>query len=102
MHFSRKLYVSPSIKKKKRSIVWKLRAGKTLPSIYVIVLSSNNDLLEIFHSALLKQPFYKENPPYITGIADGYQEAVSLVQDILMDTRDRNGDWDVKSFCQNI
>lgn len=85
MHFYKALYLSTSLEKKKRQLKWKLKRGKILPGIYVIALTNNGDLLEIYQSVQLKQRFYKKNPPYIIGIADGYNGAVELVQKILND-----------------
>ena len=99
MHFYKNLYTSPSLQKKKRQIVWKLKTGKTLPFVYVITLSEQNDLMEIYHSVILKQPYYRKNPPYVIGIADSYQSAVELVQNILLDVSSQAGDFDMKAFC---
>lgn len=85
MHFYKALYLSNSLKKKKRQLKWKLKHGKILPEIYVIAFTNNSDLLEIYQSVQLKQRFYKKNPPYIIGIADGYHDAIDLAQKILSD-----------------
>lgn len=85
MHFYKALYISDSLKMKKRQLIWKLRCGKILPNIYVVAFANNGDLLEIYQSVQLKQNFYKKNPPYIIGIADGHGGAVELVQKILQD-----------------
>lgn len=102
MRFCKKMYISPSIKDKQRKIMWKLRTGRPQPMIYVISLARNDDLLEICHSGMLKQKYYKkkENMPYIVGLAFGYGQAVSLVTDILADVHQTTGGYDVKSFFQ--
>lgn len=102
MYFYKRLYTSDSLKKKKRQIVWKLKMRKFMPSVYVIALPQSDDLLEIYHSALLKQPYYKQYSPFIVGIAKNYMEAVELTQKILMDVKRNTGDYDVKGFCQGI
>lgn len=79
------LYLSRSLQNKERQLKWKLKCGKILPEIYVITFTKNQDLLEIYQSVQLIQKFYKKNPPYIIGIADGYNNAVELVQKILSD-----------------
>ncbi len=100
MYFCRNLYTSPSIKAKRKKIMWKLRTGRPQPVIYVIALAQNSDLFEIYHSGLLKQKYYrkKENRPYIVGLAAGYGQAVSLVTDILEDVFARTGGYDVKEY----
>lgn len=100
MHFCKGLYISPSIKNKQNKIKWKLRTGRPQPMIYVIALAKNSDLLEIYHSGMLKQHYYrkKENAPYIVGLACGYGQAVSLAADILEDVLRITGGYDVKNF----
>ena len=100
MYFCKNLYLSPSIKAKRKKIMWKLRTGRPQPVIYVIALAKNRDLLEIYHSGMLKQKYYKkkENRPYIVGLASGYGQAVSLVTDILEDVFQRTGGYDSRRF----
>lgn len=92
--------MSPSLDKKRRRILWKLRTGRPQPFIYIVALAKNDDLLEIYYSGMLKQNYYKKkkNAPYIVGIASGYGEAVELVISILEDVLRVTGEYDVKSF----
>lgn len=80
--------------------MWKLRTGRPQPLIYIIALAPNNDLLEIYHSGMLKQKYYKkkENAPYIVGIASGYGGAVEQVIQIIQDVLGATGGYDVKSY----
>ncbi|MDE7031368.1 MAG: hypothetical protein K2P63_15595 [Lachnospiraceae bacterium] len=100
VHFSKKLYISPSLDKKCGNVKWKLRTGRPQPFLYVIALARNNDLLEIYHSGMLKQKYYrkKKNAPYIVGIAEGYGGAVDLVIEILQDVLRETGAYDVKAY----
>lgn len=100
MRFSKKLYISPSLDKKRRKVIWKLRTGRPQPFVYIIALAKNQDLLEIYHSGILKQKYYrkKANAPYIVGIATGYSGAVDLVIDIIQDVYRDTGTYDVKSY----
>lgn len=99
MRFYKKLYISPSLQKKKRQIIWRLKIGKAVPFVYVITLSEQNDLMEIYHGFLLKQSYYQKNPPFILGIADSHSAAIELVQQILTDIHDKTGNYDVRSYC---
>lgn len=102
MRFYRGLYMSPSIEKKRNRVIWKLRTGRPQPMIFVIALAKNNDLLEIYHSGMLKQTYYKRknNAPYIVGLAVGYWNAIELVADIFEDVYRITGGYDVKSFFE--
>lgn len=99
--FYKRLYASPGLKRKRRSIVRKLKQRKLMPNLYVITLPKNSDLLEFYQSFLLKQPFYdnKDNMPFIVGIANGYEEAVKLTTDIIMDVYNKTGSFDIRKFC---
>lgn len=100
MHFSRKLYTPLSLKDKRRKIIRKLKTGRPQPMIYVIALAKNSDLFEIYHSGMLKQKYYKrkENAPYIVGFAEGYNQAVEVVMEILSDVFHETKGYDVKAF----
>ena len=100
MRFYKKIYMSPSLAKKRKKVLWKLRTGRPQPTVYLITLASNNDLFEIYHSGMLKQKYYrkKENAPYIIGIAEGYYGAVALVTDMLQDVFAVTGCYNVKAF----
>ena len=97
MKFYKKLYTGKSIKRPNK-IKWKLRHGKLQPGIYVIALASGADQLEIYHSAFLKQSYYKTNPPYIVGIAGGYEEAVNMVVELVQTAVEQTGDPDLKKY----
>ena len=81
MKFYRNLYVGESIEKPNK-VKWKLRHQAGQFQVYVIALAEGDDQLEIYHCAFLQQKYYKKHPPYIIGIAGGYEEAVELVMEI--------------------
>ncbi|RKM57023.1 hypothetical protein D6853_03115 [Butyrivibrio sp. X503] len=80
--FYKNLYFGESVKK--HSLVkWKLYHGSGQLTIFCLVRAmSDNDQLDIIHSAFLKQPYYREHPAYIYGIAGSYAEALAMVVDI--------------------
>ena len=80
--FYKNLYIGDSIRHAER-VKWKLKHGAGQLSIYVITNTlSGQDQLEIVHCANLKQPYYKEHPALVYGIAKGYGEALELVRRI--------------------
>lgn len=91
--------MSPSLKKKRRKLIYKIKTGKIVPNLYVVTLSKGNNLLEFYQSFQLKQPYFKEHKPFIVGLADGYEEAVRLVETILLDTYEKTGSYDVSRIC---
>ncbi|MCM1252893.1 MAG: hypothetical protein NC321_08725 [Clostridium sp.] len=99
MKFYKNLYIGDTIKepnKVKRKL--KHHAGQL--RVFVIILASGSDQLEICHNMLLEQPYYKkkENAPYIIGIAGSYEEAVALVCEIAKEAVAQNGDADLKKY----
>lgn len=102
MYFYKNLYVGPSIKdpdKVKRNLM----SGKGQFTIYVIALSPSKpgpgaNQLEIMHCANLKQPYYKQYPPYILGITSGRIEAFELVRDMIQEAYDHTGSGDVRAY----
>jgi hypothetical protein len=100
MRFYRKLYTSHELRRKKATVVWKLKTGRPQPLVYVIALARNNDLFEIYHSAMLKQKYFrkKENAPYILGVALGYDGAVELITQMITEVYAATGGYDVKTY----
>lgn len=82
-------------------IKWKLKHNAGQLDIYVIMLATGNDLLEIMHCAYLQQTYYKKTPPFIVGVAKGYNGALELVEEIVQDTYEQTGDYKVKDFIKS-
>ena len=77
--FYKELYWGESVKKH-GTVKWKLTYGSGQFKIYCLLRPmSEGDQLDIIHCAYLRQPYYKENPAYVYGIAGSYEEALDLV-----------------------
>lgn len=99
MKFYKNLYVGETIKNPK-AIKKKLKYHAKQLKTYVVMLPSGAGQLEICHSMLLEQPFYKkkDNSPYVIGIAGNYDEAVELVCRIAGEAVAQNGNADIKNY----
>lgn len=97
MKFYKNLYVGEGIKHPNR-VKWKLRHNAGQFQIYVIALASGQDQLEIYHCAFLQQKYYKKHPPYIIGIAKGYEDALDIVVEITEAALARYGYPDLKKY----
>lgn len=96
MKFYKYLYIGDNVKepqKIKRKL--KLHAGI---SVYVICISHGDDQLEIFHSAYLKQRYYRYHPPVIIGIASDYDEAVQIIVKITKECLKATGGCNLKDY----
>ena len=102
MYFYKDLYVGSSIRDPEK-VKKNLRIGKGQFTIYVIALSPSKreigaNQLEILHCVNLQQPYYKEYPPYIIGIASGRIEAIELVRSMVQEAYDHTGSGDVRAY----
>lgn len=93
------LYISECLKKKKAKIIKKLKSGSLMPQTYVITLSpGEQNHLEFYSSLLLKQKFYDDTRIFVVGIADGYDECLSVVQKVTEDVYRNTGGADIRHF----
>ncbi|MDD3367519.1 MAG: hypothetical protein PHP50_01345 [Lachnospiraceae bacterium] len=97
MKFRKELYCSETIKNPKL-IKWRLQHHVGQPSVYVLVISDGPDQLDIYHSNVLLQPVFRNIPLLVVGIADGYQAALELVQQMTCDAMKETGTCDIKNF----
>lgn len=98
MLFYRKLYASESVQDKKRKICRNLKYGRGQLNIYVISLSKNQDIFDIFHCALLKQRAVERRGLRVMGIAAGYDEAVNLAAQMVEDFYHKYGTASFKNI----
>lgn len=102
MYFYKNLYVGPSIHDPEK-VKRKLISGAGQFTIYVIALSPSSpgpgsNQLEILHCVNLQQPYYKEYPPFIIGLAAGMSEAVELVRVLVQESYEHTGSGDVRAY----
>lgn len=101
MKWYRNLYCSDNLEDEKKKIIKEIRHHKRQWNIYVITLARNNyDLFDIYHVNVLYQPYYRKREDEITviGIAKGKEEAMKLVEKIVMDVYQKTGDCKVKEY----
>jgi len=100
MYFYSKLFVGKSIRNPEL-VRFRLRHGIGQPRIYVLILNTQEDIahpVEIMHSAFLKQPYYRENPPCILGIAHGKAEALEMLRILAENTFRSTGGFDIRGY----
>lgn len=97
------LYVGYNLLDKKRQVMWKIKRGKQQFNKYVITLPFNDyDVLDIYPSNVLTQKWYKDSDIVIVGIAEGREEAMDMVQLIIMDCINSTGECKVKDYILNL
>lgn len=99
MRWYNDLYVGYNLLDRKRQIIRKIKNGKPQFNKYVIALPFNDyDVLDIYPSNVLIQKWYKDSDMIIVGIAEGMEEAMDMVQIIIMDCLNETGDLKVKKY----
>lgn len=95
-----RLYLGESISRKKLDKIKKRLEKKPLLSgVFLLTLSANaTDQLEIYKARLLAERYYRENPPYVIGIAKTYDEAVAIVEQIVAECLQARGDCMLKEY----
>lgn len=95
-----RLYVGETVNNPDK-LIHKLQKHAKRIDAYVITLSKNPyDQLEIYEAGYLSQKYYKENPPYIIGIASNYEEAVGIITRIAEESVSARGDCKLKEYLE--
>ena len=98
MKFYKYLYIGDTVKEPDR--VKRRLKLHAVQMIYVVCLAQEDDQLEIYHCAYLKQRYYRHHPPVIVGIAASYDEAVELVVRITKESLLATGGCDLKAYLK--
>ncbi len=102
MNFYKNLYIGDTVKKPEKAIR-KLKRHKKQPWLYVIVYDKETDRLAVYHSLMLLQWYYKENPPAcIVGLANGREEAFEVIERIANESLDSIGQVRLVTYLSGI
>lgn len=102
MKFYCDLYVSECWRRKKAKIIKKLKENRVQPQVYVVALAQGGqNELEFFSSILLKQHVFDNADIFVVGIADGYDEALAMVRDIVEEVYNTAGDAGLRTYIMN-
>lgn len=97
MKFYKNLYIGDTVKKPER-IKRKLRKYAKLTNVYLIIYMAEDRRLEIYHSLMLQQRYYKEKELFIIGIAGSRDEANQLICRIVQEALDKTGKTDLVAY----
>ena len=98
MKFYKNLYIGDTVKKPEKAIK-KLKRHKKQPRLYVIVYDKDIKQLAIFHSLMLSQWYYRENPPGgIVGLTNGREEAFDVIERIAKEALDTTGEVSLVTY----
>lgn len=100
LQFFSKLYLGEGINADKLDKIKKrLEERPVLSNVYVITLAKNpENQLEIYDAKQLAQSYYVKYPPYIVGLASDYDEALTVLEQIVQECFRARGDCRLKEF----
>ena len=102
MNFYKNLYIGDTVKKPEKAIR-KLKRHKKQPWLYVIVYDKETDRLAVYHSLMLLQWYYKENPPAcIVGLANGREVSFEVIERIAKESLDSIGQVRLVTYLSGI
>lgn len=102
MNFYKNLYIGDTVKKPEKAIK-KLKRHKKQPWLYVIAYESETERLSVYHSLMLAQRYYKENPPgCIVGLANGREEAFDVIEQIAQESLAAIGQAQLVTYLSGI
>lgn len=97
MKFYKNLYIGDTISNPDK-IKRKLKKYAKLTNVYVLAYVEKDGRIEIFQSLMLQQYYYKENAPYVIGIAGSKEEANELVCRIAEEAIQQTGTPDLVAY----
>ena len=101
--FLKKLYTGKRLRHKASIVKWKYRHGAGMPGVYFVTLIEDGpDLLEIYPVDTLMQAYYRKKSPLVVGMAEGYGEALEIVENILTDVHTKAGGYDTKEYFRAL
>lgn len=96
------LYVSEDFETKKEKIVKKIRSNKAQPQVYVLTLAAGKqNHLEFYSSLMLRQKAFHDQQLFIVGIANGYDDALYMTQDIVEEVYEKTKDTDIRGYIES-
>ena len=96
MKWYKDLYVGAIASENQKKIIRKIKSSKFQINIFVLCTPLNSDnVMDIIPSSILLQSYFNINDITIYGIAEGYDEALELMQTIIMDCYEKTGEFDI-------
>ncbi|MGN0383912.1 MAG: hypothetical protein ACI4DS_06550 [Eubacterium sp.] len=93
------LYIGEKALNSSKDIINKIKSRKFQMDIYVLTTSSTDkNIMDIYPSYVLLQKYFFKTDIIILGIAKGREEAMGLMQNIIMEVYNATGNFDIKQY----
>jgi len=97
--WSSRLLIGEKMNKRKEKVIASINNREAVFGVYCIAFASHPDnLFDILDANELLFPHYRLTDVQIVGIAKGKEEAVLLVQKMLMEVYNNTGSFDVRNY----
>lgn len=101
MNWYNHLYVGEKAKAWRYAIIQGIREERLQPEVYVITPPQNgNNILDIYPSAMLLLPPYRDEDYLVLGIAVTYWEALEVVRQMVDDMVRQTGGFRLAEFLE--
>jgi len=99
IRWSPKLYVGDKLKSKLDKTIKSIDNRKVTYGVFCITFASNGDnLFDILNANELRFPYYQRTDVYILGLTKGREEALEMVQELLMEVYLNTGEFKVREY----
>lgn len=99
VQWASKLYIGEKMNKKMKKAVASINNREATYNVYCIAFASQPaNLFDIMDANELLFPHYKKAEVHIIGLAKGKEEAIKLVQDMLMEVYQETGAFNVRAY----
>lgn len=100
LDFREELFVGGSLKEKYQKLVPQIIKGKRIKKGITLIAYAGNgvDLFDLIPAKEMKFSLRRKQDIYVLGIAGSRDEAVAMVQDMVMEVYGRTGGFDVREY----
>ncbi len=97
--WSSRILVGEKLEKKKEKVMASINNREAAFGVYCVAFASNpQNLFDILEANELLYPHYKKANIHIVGLAKGWEEAIDLVQKMLLEVYHNTGEFDVRNY----
>lgn len=99
IQWAQKLYIGNRIKNKKDKVMASINQREATFNVYCIAFASQPvNLFDIMDVNELLFPHYQKADIRIIGLAKGKEEAIHLVEDMILEVYNETGGFDVRTY----
>lgn len=94
-----RLCVGKRMEKKKNKVIASINNREATFGVYCIAFASHpSNLFDILDANELLFPHYQKSEVTVVGLTKGRDEAIEMVQSMLMEVYQKTGDFDVRTY----